>query len=628
MLCPKDTSEKLCCPAESSRGDLGSGYQTLTDNLLAFSNIGCLPKNIYLDKLDDGEGMHATFEHHRARWHESCRLEYNKTKLFRAEKRKTSCERRTDVPRKHTRQSVDQPQPSVDKCFFCDGQAGKGTLHEASTFEIDADVRKCALKLEDKRLLAKLSGGDLIAQEANYHATCLTSLYHKARGTKWNEDPDQDDVNQGIALAELVSYIEEARMDSDVAPVFKLIDLATLYMTRLEQLGTVLTGRVHTTELKNRILRYFPNLEEHKRGRDILLAFNEDVGAALRMACEQDADSDGIHLARAANIVRRDMLKMTTSFSGSFDTLCQEESVPNSLIALVSMILNGHSFVSFNRWLDQMTKMVTADTPLTGDETVSWAAYHASKQSAPVDPSSLAITSLPPLFRDQSNSVAMIRHSMDVIKTAVDILNPGQVPVITADQPLYTLAKQIQWNWPQTHGEDYFVILFAGFHIEKASFNTLGDLLDCSGWTEALVQAGVATPGTADSFIKAAHVTRTRWAHQVTASVLYLLRQEGYTQYCDELDDGHVAMSVEEWCDTRADASPQFKFWSIILKLELEIMIYVRSLREGDFKLYVDALTKIAPWFFALGHTHYARWIPVHLRDMVALEDKHPDVFA
>ena len=341
VLCQKDTSEKLCCPAESSRGDLGSGYQTIADNLLAFSNIGCLPKNIDLDKLDDGEGIQATFEHHRARWHDSCRLEYNKTKLFRAEKRKTSCERRTDVPRKYTRQSVDQPQPSVDKCFFCDGQAGKGTLHEASTFEIDANVRKCALKLEDKRLLAKLSGGDLIAQEAKYHATCLTSLYNKARDTKLNEDPDQDAVNQGIALAELVSYIEEARMDSDVAPVFKLIDLATLYKTRLEQLGTVLTGRVHTTELKNRILRYFPNLEEHKRGRDILLAFNEDVGAALRMACEQDADSDGIHLARAANIVRRDMLKMTTAFSGSFDTLCQEESVPNSLIALVSMILNG-----------------------------------------------------------------------------------------------------------------------------------------------------------------------------------------------------------------------------------------------------------------------------------------------
>lgn len=127
VLCQKDTSEKLCCPAESKRSTGGSGYQTLAHTLLAFSNIGCLPKTIDLSKLDDGEGIQATFEHHRARWHDSCRLHYNKTQLFRAEKRKTSCERSADAPRKYTRQSVDQPQPSVDKCFFCDGQAGKET---------------------------------------------------------------------------------------------------------------------------------------------------------------------------------------------------------------------------------------------------------------------------------------------------------------------------------------------------------------------------------------------------------------------------------------------------------------------------------------------------------------------
>ena len=122
---------------------------------------------------------------------------------------------------------------------------------------------------------------------------------------------------------------------------------------------------------------------------------------------------------------------------------------------------------------------------------------------------------------------------------------------------------------------------------------------------------------------------RTEWTHQVTASVLCLLRQEGYIQYCDALDDGtSYNMSVDDGCATRADTSPPFKFWSIILKLELETMDYVRSLREGDFMLHIDALTNIIPWCFALVHTNYARWIPVHLRDMVALEDKHPDVFA
>lgn len=71
--------------------------------------------------------------------------------------------------------------------------------------------------------------------------------------------------------------------------------------------------------------------------------------------------------------------------------------------------------------------MVTADTLLTGSVAELWAAYHASEKSAPVDPNSMYITSMPPLFYDQANSVAMIRHSMDVIKRAVDILNPGQM---------------------------------------------------------------------------------------------------------------------------------------------------------------------------------------------------------
>ena len=66
-------------------------------------------------------------------------------------------------------------------------------------------------------------------------------------------------------------------------------------------------------------------------------------------------------------------------------------------------------------------------------------------------------------------------------------------------------------------------------------------------------------------------------------------------------------MSVEDWCATRAGTSPQYKFWSIIIKLELEIMIYVRSLREGDFMLYIDALTNIVPWFFALHEAHKLR---------------------
>ena len=53
-----------------------------------------------------------------------------------------------------------------------------------------------------------------------------------------------------------------------------------------------------------------------------------------------------------------------------------------------------------------------------------------------------------PLFRENAQSVSMIKHAMIITKTAIQHLNRGQVPVIAMDQPLYALAKQIQWPWP------------------------------------------------------------------------------------------------------------------------------------------------------------------------------------
>ena len=43
---------------------------------------------------------------------------------------------------------------------------------------------------------------------------------------------------------------------------------------------------------------------------------------------------------------------------------------------------------------------------------------------------------------------------MNVVNDVVQHLNPGQTPVIAMDQPLFALAKLIQWNMPETQGED------------------------------------------------------------------------------------------------------------------------------------------------------------------------------
>ena len=90
--------------------------------------------------------------------------------------------------------------------------------------------------------------------------------------------------------------------------------------------------------------------------------------------------------------------------------------------------------------------------PEKSSDNISWAAYHASNQ----EPRDHVITStaLLPLFQESAHTVAMIKHSLDVIKTAIEHLNTGQTPAVAFDQPLYALAKQIQWKLPDKYGED------------------------------------------------------------------------------------------------------------------------------------------------------------------------------
>lgn len=60
--------------------------------------------------------------------------------------------------------------------------------------------------------------------------------------------------------------------------------------------------------------------------------------------------------------------------------------------------------------------------------------------------------------------------------------------------------------------------------------------------------------------------------------------------------------------------------------MELTIFSLIRSFREANFRLYCQALQELLPYFFANNNVNYARWLPIHLKDMLCLEQKHPAI--
>ncbi len=105
--------------------------------------------------------------------------------------------------------------------------------------------------------------------------------------------------------------------------------------------------------------------------------------------------------------------------------------------------------------------------------------------------------------------------------------------------------------------------MFGGLHIEMAALKILGDLLEGNGWTGALVQAGVATPGTADSLQEASHVTHTRRAYKVTASCLYLLLQKAYSECSNDLEERAHLLPLKDWCSDRAAVHAKTHFYHL-----------------------------------------------------------------
>ena len=95
----------------------------------------------------------------------------------------------------------------------------------------------------------------------------------------------------------------------------------------------------------------------------MLLIFDKDIGDAIWKACERDNfDNDALHLARAAQVVRRDMFDGKFTFNGSFKQGCQEAAVPQSLQPLINMILEVQHQAS-NCSRNQCNSSVNIPTP-------------------------------------------------------------------------------------------------------------------------------------------------------------------------------------------------------------------------------------------------------------------------
>ena len=64
-----------------------------------------------------------------------------------------------------------------------------------------------------------------------------------------------------------------------------------------------------------------------------------------------------------------------------------------------------------------------------------------------------------PLLLENAHATAYLNCVMNLVKEAVEHLNPNQTPVLTMGQPLSAKAKEIKWLWLDSFGNNKYVIM-------------------------------------------------------------------------------------------------------------------------------------------------------------------------
>ena len=97
--------------------------------------------------------------------------------------------------------------------------------------------------------------------------------------------------------------------------------------------------------------------------------------------------------------------------------------------------------------------------------------------------------------------------------------------------------------------------------------------------------ADIASSGTADYFVRASHVTRTRHAHHVIVADLHILLQQGYFEDCTPADaETKQQADCQPFEELRTQpGGVQIDYWLKTLSLKLLLLWYIRSFTRGTF---------------------------------------------
>ena len=127
------------------------------------------------------------------------------------------------------------------------------------------------------------------------------------------------------------------------------------------------------------------------------------------------------------------------------------------------------------------------------------------------------------------------------------------------------------------HFQIYFA-LFEALLIEKELLITNGHL-GVTGLDENIGGTSINTAGLQTVTVDVNRIYKAKYSIQLFVVLICICLKEAH-------EGSNSVLLLHSWAEEHSLSTRMFKYWILILKFQMDYLVFIRSMREGNFKLF------------------------------------------
>ena len=115
-------------------------------------------------------------------------------------------------------------------------------------------------------------------------------------------------------------------------------------------------------------------------------------------------------------------------------------------------------------------------------------------------------------------------------------------------------------------------------------------------------------------------IHKARYSVQLSFAPVYICQKKAH-------EAGDSTLPLYSWAKECSLSSRMFNYWMLIMKFQINYLVFIRSMREGNFKLFDKILIFLVKWFFIFDQYSYVRWLSVDIQGFLSLPITRPKLY-